>query len=102
MRSSNATVLKKAVDNGVLFAIYDATYDDLEYFADVTDTYCAAVKSDEDIKNELFLIYDTPDGNLYFILSPYAMDDVVALANAWHGTLSCAAPLQAGTQLLRA
>ena len=75
VRSSNATVLKKAVDNGVLFAIYDATYDDLDYFADVTDTYCAADKSDEDIKNELFLIYDTPDGNLYFILSPYAMDD---------------------------
>ena len=75
VRSSNATVLKKAVDNGVLFAIYEATYDDLEYFADVTDTYCAADKSDEDIKNELFLIYDTPDGYLYFIWSPYAMDD---------------------------
>ena len=75
VRTPDASILKKSVDNGVLFAIYDATYDDLEYFADVTDTYCAAEKSDEDIKNELFLIYDTPDGNLYFILSPYAMND---------------------------
>lgn len=75
VRSADATVLKNSVDNGVLFAIHDATYDDLEYFADVTDTYCAADKSDKKIKNELFVIYDTPEGNLYFILSPYAMDD---------------------------